>query len=54
MPFFFFWVLIVPYVVHGKFLSLICHSGLDPESSVCQLDSRLRGNDGFEINGTKR
>jgi hypothetical protein len=23
-----------------KFLSFICHSGLDPESSVCGLDSR--------------
>jgi hypothetical protein len=23
-----------------KFLLFICHSGLDPESSVCGLDSR--------------
>jgi len=27
----------------------ICHSGLDPESSVFGLDSRLRGNDDFGI-----
>jgi len=32
-------------VVIQKFLSFICHSGLDPESSVCALDSRLRWND---------
>jgi hypothetical protein len=24
-----------------------CHSGLDPESSLSELDSRLRGNDNF-------
>jgi hypothetical protein len=36
-------------VVNQKFLSLICHSGLDPESRVSQLDSRFRGNDGFGI-----
>jgi hypothetical protein len=25
----------------------VCHSGLDPESSVSELDSRFRGSDGF-------
>jgi hypothetical protein len=37
-----------------KSLSFICHSGLDPESSVSGLDSRLRGNDGLRINVKKR
>ncbi len=31
----------------------ICHSGLDPESSVSELDSRFRGNDGFGNNVKK-
>jgi hypothetical protein len=26
-----------------------CHSGLDPESSLSNLDSRFRGNDGSPI-----
>ena len=30
-----------------------CHSGLDLESSLKNLDSRFRGNDGFEINEKK-
>jgi hypothetical protein len=29
-------------------LRTLCHSGLDPESSVFNLDSRLRGNDEME------
>jgi hypothetical protein len=37
-------------VVSQKSLSFICHSGLDPESSVYELDSRLRGNDGLGSN----
>jgi len=37
-------------VVIQKCLSLICHSGLDPESSDFHLDFRFRGNDGFGIN----
>ncbi len=41
-------------VVIQKSLSFICHSGLDPESSVSDLDSRLRGNDGLGINVQKR
>jgi len=31
-----------------------CHSGLDPESSISELDSRFRGNDGFGTNVKKR
>ena len=31
--------------VRHKLLYVDCHSGLDPESSVFNLDSRLRGND---------
>jgi hypothetical protein len=30
-----------------KSFSFVCHSGLDPESSVSELDSCLRGNDGL-------
>jgi hypothetical protein len=41
-------------VVIQKSLSFICHSGLDPESSVSGLDSRLRGNDGLGTNVKKR
>jgi hypothetical protein len=37
-----------------KSFSFICHSGLDPESSVSGLDSRLRGNDGLGTNVKKR
>jgi len=36
-------------VANHKSLSFICHSGLDPESSVSWLDSRFRGNDGLAI-----
>jgi hypothetical protein len=32
-------------VMRQKFLYLDCHSGLDPESSISDLDSRFRGND---------
>jgi len=41
-------------VVRQKPLPFVCHSGLDPESSVSDLDSRFRGNDGFGINVKKR
>ena len=41
-------------MVIQKSLCFICHSGLDPESSVSGLDSRLRGNDGLGINVKKR
>ena len=40
-------------VVSQKFLPFICHSGLDPESSVSKLDSRFRGNDGLGPNVKK-
>jgi len=47
-------------VVIQKCLSFICHSGLDPESSVFGLDSRSsalqdirRGNDGLGIYAKK-
>jgi hypothetical protein len=40
-------------VVIQKFLFFICHSGLDPESSVYRLDSRLRGNDSLKISVKK-
>jgi hypothetical protein len=36
-----------------KSLYFVCHSGLDPESSISELDSRFRGNDGFENNVKK-
>ena len=36
-------------VVRQKSLYLDCHSGLDPESNISELDSRFRGNDGFVI-----
>jgi len=32
-------------VMRQKSLYLDCHSGLDPESSISELDSRFRGND---------
>ena len=35
----------IPSVVRHKSLYFDCHSGLDPESSLSDLDSRLRGND---------
>ena len=35
-------------VVNKKSLYFVCHSGLDPESSVSELDSRFRGNDVLE------
>lgn len=31
-----------------------CHSGLDPKCSISELDSRIRGNDGFGTNAKKR
>ena len=34
-----------PSVLSQKKLYTFCHSGLDPESSVFDLDSRFRGND---------
>ena len=36
-------------VVMQKYLYFNCHSGLDPESSVFGLDSRLRGNDSLGV-----
>jgi len=44
----------LPSVVRRKSLYFDCHSGLDPESSLLELDSRLRGNDAFGINVKKR
>jgi hypothetical protein len=41
-------------VVRQKSLCFDCHSGLDPESSLSELDSRIRGNDGSEMNVKKR
>ena len=40
-------------VVRQKSFYFVCHSGLDPESSVSELDSRFRGNDDFGINVKK-
>jgi hypothetical protein len=40
-------------VLRQKSLYFVCHSGLDPESSVSELDSRFRGNDGFGNNVKK-
>jgi hypothetical protein len=37
-------------IVSHKFLFFVCHSGLDPESSLSELDSRFRGNDDFGVN----
>ena len=34
-------------VVIQKSLCFVCHSGLDPESSVFELDSRFCGDDDF-------
>ena len=44
----------IPSVLRQKSLYFDCHSGLDPESSICELDSRFRWNDGFGINVKKR
>jgi len=41
-------------VLRQESLYFDCHSGLDPESSICELDSRFRWNDGFGINVKKR
>jgi hypothetical protein len=41
-------------VLRHKFFCLGCHSGLDPESSIYELDSRFCGNDGFETNVKNR
>ena len=41
-------------MVSQKSLSFVCHSGLDPESSVSELDSRFRGNDDRGVNVKKR
>ena len=43
-----------PSVVSHKFLFFVCHSGLDPESSVSELDSRFRGNDDCGADVKKR
>ena len=40
----------VASVLSQKKLYTFCHSGLDPESSVFDLDSRFRGNDDFGNN----
>ncbi|MCL4475101.1 MAG: hypothetical protein M1508_02585, partial [Nitrospirae bacterium] len=45
---------LVVSVVRHKSLSVDCHSGLDPESSLSELDSRFRGNDGLKIYVKKR
>jgi len=37
-----------------KSLDFDCHSGLDPESSISDLDSRFRGNDDLGTNVKKR
>jgi hypothetical protein len=34
-----------PSVVNQKSLDFVCHSGLDPESSLFELDSCFRRND---------
>jgi len=41
-------------VVRRKSLYFDCHSGLDPESSLVELDSRFRGNDGSGMSVKKR
>jgi hypothetical protein len=40
-------------VLNRKPIYFVCHSGLDPESSVFELDSRFRGNDDLENNVEK-
>ena len=37
-------------MVRQKSLYLDCDSGVDPESSICELDIRSHGNDGFGVN----
>jgi hypothetical protein len=39
----------LPNVVSQKSLYIDCHSRLDQESSLSELDSRFRRNDGFRI-----
>jgi hypothetical protein len=41
-------------ILRQKSLYRGCHSGLDPESSISELDSRFRGNDDFGTNVKKR
>jgi hypothetical protein len=45
---------LIASVVSQKSLSFICHSGLDPESIVYELDSCFRRNDDLGINIKKR
>ena len=40
-------------VLGQKSLYFDCHSGLDPESSISELDSCFDGNDGFQLNVKK-
>ncbi len=40
---------LIASVVSQKSLSFICHSGLDPESIVSELDSCFRRNDNLGI-----
>ncbi len=35
-----------------RFFCIACHSGLDPESSVLEIDVRFRGNDSCAIRET--
>jgi uncharacterized protein YxjI len=41
-------------VMRQESFHLDCHSGLDPESNISDLDSRLRGNDDLRSNVKKR
>jgi hypothetical protein len=41
--------ILFPNVLSQKSLYIACHSGLDPESSLSNLDSRFRGNDSSPI-----
>jgi hypothetical protein len=43
-----------PSVLRQKSFYFDCHSGLDPESIVFNLDSRFRGNDGVGNQVKKR
>ena len=45
---------IIASVLRQKSLYFDCHAGLDPESSISELDSRFRRNDGFVANVNKR
>jgi hypothetical protein len=40
--------------VNQRSFYFVCHSGVDPESRIFKLDSRVRGNDGSEIIVEKR